>query len=100
MSRGPGCWQRVILQAVSDGRPHYLADLLLPGYNRAEYNALNRAAMRLRDMRAIELWRFSSGALKTAVAPPGMPFPDRGPTGRGALLDWPRRRLSVGQVTR
>lgn len=75
MSRGPGCWQRVILQAVADGRAHYLADLLLPGYTRAEYNALNRASRRLEDAGRIVAYGISGRYRRTVIALPGTPRP-------------------------
>lgn len=49
MSRGPGRWQRYILDAVEKHGAVWLHDLLPPLTPRARYVALNRAALLLFD---------------------------------------------------
>lgn len=81
MSRGPGTWQRLILAAVSDGRWRYLVDLLPFGYTPAQYNALNRAAMRLVDDGRIGYHGWMCGRHKVAIGPAGAPPPVRAVSG-------------------
>lgn len=84
MSRGPGRWQRRILEAVADG-PIYLRDLLPEQYTRSQYSALHRAATTLADAGAISYWHFTYASIKygpergrkVALGPPGCPTPSR-----------------------
>jgi len=43
MSRGAGKWQTLLLDALDRHQAFYAADLLSPGYTRAQYVALLRA---------------------------------------------------------
>lgn len=54
MSKGPGRWQRVILEALETRERVILRDLLPEGYKQAELSALYRAADRLR--KAGKVW--------------------------------------------
>jgi len=71
MSRGPGKWQRLILDEVHSGRWTYLLDLLADTHTRSEYQALYRAARTLDEAGRISLWRYTTGTKKLLVGPPG-----------------------------
>ncbi len=85
MSRGPGTWQRLIVAAVSDGSWRYLVDLLPFDYTPAQYNALNRAALRLVDDGRIGYVRWLCGRHKVAIGPAGAPPPVREAVSGGLL---------------
>jgi hypothetical protein len=55
MSRGPGVWQRKILEALKTDDVMYLRDVLPSGYTTSQRLACLRAAHRLADMRRISL---------------------------------------------
>ena len=58
MSRGPGKWQRLILQNLEeygDGW-FYLRDLLSDDFKQSEYLALFRAARRMAELEKAEIW--------------------------------------------
>ena len=104
MSRGLGRWQRAIMDLIRDGKHHYLVDVLPPSYTRADYNAADRAALRLLDAGRISVWRYMCGAVDplglverhggdcrgsfrryVAIGPPGAPEPDRKTLNRDTL---------------
>jgi hypothetical protein len=60
MGRGPGKWQRIILDRLERGEPFYLLEVLDYGYTKAEYNALNRAARELEKRGEIRIERYMS----------------------------------------
>jgi hypothetical protein len=74
MSRGPGTWQRVILDRVSSGGWHYLRDLLPERYTKTQYKALHRAMTALERKGDIAVYRYQSGRKRTLVGPLGI-FP-------------------------
>ena len=74
MSRGPGKWQRVILDRVSSGGWHYLSDLLPKRHTRAQYKALHRAMTTLENKGKIAVYRYLCGHKRTLVGPLGI-FP-------------------------
>jgi hypothetical protein len=55
MSRGPGRWQRLILDELKSRDRFYLLELLPHGYRKAHHNALCRAAAKLADAGRIHL---------------------------------------------
>jgi hypothetical protein len=59
MSRGPGKWERAILEAVARVPVFYLTDLLSRSHTRAQTVALNRAMRKLADTGriAVKYWR-------------------------------------------
>lgn len=72
MSRGPGKWQRSIVQALTGHQPAvWMRDLLPLDYSAAEYQALYRASRRLNQQGVIAIWtsRFSHSQL--ILAKPG-----------------------------
>jgi len=78
MSRGPGKRQRAILGALEERETFFLVDLLPINYTKANYNALNRAAVALADKGAIAIWTFTyCGGPRVAVCWPGGRCPDR-----------------------
>jgi len=58
MSKGPGKWERAILQALEEVPAFYLTDLLPDPHTRSQTVALNRAARNLCDAGEIELLRW------------------------------------------
>ena len=58
MSRGPGLWQRVVLEMLERTPAVYVQDLLPVGYSRAQYSALLRAVSRLEELGRIEVTRY------------------------------------------
>jgi len=90
MSKGPGKWQRMILEELERRRAFYVADLLPDGYSRSDYSALIRAAYKLLDAGRVELTRYmcwGSAGRKLAVSFPGVAF------------DRDELRLKVDKVT-
>ena len=63
MSKGPGKWERAILQALEQAAAFYLTDLLPVPHTRSQTVALNRAARKLEDTGKIEIarWMFAGG---------------------------------------
>ena len=61
MSRGPGKWQRAILNELGERECFYLLELLPVRYRKAHYNALNRAALVLLEKGKIDAWRWMGG---------------------------------------
>ena len=55
MSKGPGKWQRVILEAVVAAGFCVVDDLLPPGAKRSDHSAINRAAHLLKNAGKVEL---------------------------------------------
>lgn len=55
MSRGPGKWQRMILEALEDRDFVIVCDLLPKDAKRAEQSALNRATHKLADAGKVEI---------------------------------------------
>lgn len=49
MSKGPGKWQRTILDALETSDSVFLRDLLPSDYSQADYSAIHRAAKKLQD---------------------------------------------------
>lgn len=76
MSRGPGRWQREILQATEGGW-RYLVDLLPDRYRREQYVALYRAMTTLHNTGRIEVVLYRYGAKKVALGPVGTERPCR-----------------------
>ncbi len=75
MSRGPGRWQRLILQTLRLESSVDLVDLLPKGYTASAYQAAYRAALTLEASGRIEVWRYIYGARKFVVARVGEPNP-------------------------
>lgn len=71
MSRGPGKWQRLILESIETQEKIRLIDLLPENYKHAEYSALYRAAHSLRRAGKIHM-RFYDGTF-AIKPPPGEP---------------------------
>jgi len=98
VGRGPGCWQRRILERLATGNPFYLTQLLPdrmePRHGRypATYQALWRACVTLYGQRRLDAYIYQSGTpSRILVVPVGLTLPDeRPPDLRAALL--PRRR--------
>lgn len=61
VSRGPGKWQRAILDALTEHDYFYLIDLLPVEYDRNEYKALYRAAYQLYRAGKIGMQCFTFG---------------------------------------
>ena len=76
MSRGPGKWQRQVLSATERGWC-WLVDILEPGYTRAQYVALHRAATTLADAGRIDMLLYRFGAKTVAIGPSGDGRPRR-----------------------
>ena len=75
MSRGPGKWQRLILDRVAQGDWFYLVDLLPAGYTVSQYSALHRAACRLADAGKVIYRMYLCGHKKVHLGPIGAPPP-------------------------
>ena len=58
MSRGPGKWQRLILQELESRTCFYLRELLPMQYRKSDYNAADRAMWRLEGEGKIWVWRY------------------------------------------
>jgi hypothetical protein len=73
MSRGPGIWQRRILDTLEKYPAFYLMDLLPKDHTRSQVVALNRAARQLASNYKIETlswWtRFGKGGFITVLRP-------------------------------
>ena len=76
MSRGPGKWQRVILERLESG-PFYMIDLLPETYTVSQYQALRRALYKLVDDRQLEVTVYLAGLTKIFVRKVGTPPPKR-----------------------
>ena len=83
MSRGPGRWQRLILQRVEQGDWLYLVELLPEGYTNSQYQAIYRAACTLHDAGRISWLRYRFGLKKTLLGPQGAEAPTKRPPGYG-----------------
>lgn len=81
MSRGPGKWQRLILDRVAAGEQFYLVDLLPAGYTKAQYNALHRAAVTLYEAGQISWVSYTFGGKTELIGPPGASAPAERPKG-------------------
>jgi hypothetical protein len=79
MSKGPGKWERAILQALEQPAAFYLIDLLPVPHTRSQTVALNRAARKLEDTGKIEIarWMFAGGDGYLTIFRPGDPSPRR-----------------------
>jgi hypothetical protein len=81
MSRGPGKWERAILQSLEHTAAFYLTDLLPTDHSRAQLVALNRAARNLEDKGRIAtcawMCRAASGVGFKTIYRPGYPRPAR-----------------------
>lgn len=75
MGRGPGIWQRLILDRIATGTQFYLVALLPDGYTTAQYSALHRAAYNLEDAGIISIARYLCGIKKCLIGPPGAGIP-------------------------
>ena len=64
MSRGPGKWQRRILEAVDGAGWCVVMDLIPRDSSRADFSALNRAAHLLAAKGQVEVWWRSRGVSK------------------------------------
>jgi hypothetical protein len=93
LGRGPGIWQRLILDRIATGTQFYLVALLPDGYTTAQYSALHRAAYNLENAGIISIARYLCGIKKCLIGPPGAGI---GPIGGMAPFIRPRRR-SKGQ---
>jgi hypothetical protein len=100
MSKGPGKWQRAILAALVDREAIYLMDLLPANKTAAQYNAIDRAAIRLWRAGLVELTVFVAGNKRVVVHRLGTTIDgnDRGKIGdyRSRL---PSRFLNVGKLS-
>src|SRR5947209_19790815 len=79
MSRGPGRWERAILEALERVPAFYLTDLLPEPHTRSHTVALNRAARKLADAHKIEsmAWMCSATTGRITIYRPGYPSPTR-----------------------
>jgi len=59
MSRGPGKWERAILDALGQVPAFYLTDLLPTPHTRSQTVALNRAARNLADAGKVQMWKWA-----------------------------------------
>lgn len=73
MSRGPGIWQRQILERIEAGQ---VVILTAPEHTHAEQNAIRRAANTLaRAGRVQVVSHVIEGRARLVVCPPDMPVP-------------------------
>lgn len=79
MSRGPGKWQRLILEEVSKNKWFYLIDLLPDKFTMSQYKALYRAASRLADTQRIAYHCYMCGRKKVLLGPFGFWPPAKRP---------------------
>lgn len=56
MSKGPRKWQRKILEAIEDGEPVRLRDLLPNDFSNSQRSAIYRAARQLEKQEKIYTW--------------------------------------------
>lgn len=56
MSKGPGRWQRIILEALESGEEPAISDLLPEGSTRSDYQNLMRAARKLNKQGKVGIW--------------------------------------------
>jgi len=85
MGRGPGKWQRLILDEVVEQRQwRYLIGLLPEDHTMTEYKALWRAADTLWRKGRIEWLNYRCGWRKVLIGPPGVPRTEGRPDGHGA----------------
>jgi hypothetical protein len=68
MSRGPGRWQRLLLNTLNERACFYVADLLPAGHSRADRVALFRAAAQLERAGRVVLVYFMCGRPRVVVA--------------------------------
>jgi hypothetical protein len=71
MSRGPGKWERAILQALERVPAFYLTDLLPDPHTRSQTVALNRAMRKLADAYKIEIVRWRARFAREGERPKG-----------------------------
>ena len=67
MSRGPGRWQRLIVERAETAWRFDITDVLPSGYSRSEYTAAARAAIRLEALGRVELWKGVYGRRRLIV---------------------------------
>ena len=67
MSKGPGRWQRIVLDAVDQHKAVYVFDLLPSDHSRSDYVALLRAVNRLEDTNQIEINKYLCGRPRLVV---------------------------------
>jgi hypothetical protein len=67
MSKGPGKWQRAILERLDQVDYFYLMELLPIDYYRTDYKALHRAAYQLAKTGKINIQRFMSEHAKVCI---------------------------------
>ena len=75
MSKGPGKWQKLILEAVTKkGGQIYLIDLLPPSFTESQYQAAYRAAATLAKSKEIAIMIYRFGSPRIMIGPPGCTF--------------------------
>jgi hypothetical protein len=81
MSRGPGKWQRIILDALKQQSAVYLLDLLLDqdDNSRSNYVALHRAAVTLFEKGQIEFLIYFNGRPRVLLHGAGSERPAKRP---------------------
>ena len=71
MSKGPGKWQRVIINALETHQAVYVLSLLPEGYTKSDYSAILRAANSLEAAVKIETDRYQCGMPRFVAKRPG-----------------------------
>lgn len=64
MSRGPGRWQRLVIEGLERRPAYYVVSLLPEKFTRAQYSALLRAVASLEERGRIEVDRYHCWATK------------------------------------
>jgi hypothetical protein len=75
MSKGPGKWQRAIVEAVNQkGGQMYLKEILPRRFTESDYQAAYRAAVTLRRAGKIALHTYLLGSSRIMIGPPNCFF--------------------------
>jgi hypothetical protein len=74
MSKGPGKWQRAILEAVNQKGQMYLKEVLSQSFSESEYQAAHRAAVILWRAGKIAIHNYPLGSSRIMIGPPSCFF--------------------------